>query len=131
VRYDELTKLVQVRARIGSAEEADRAIRTTLYALGERVPDTVAASLGERLPPDLAAYVRTGAVAPRETVDPALTDDFVAMVAERSRLDAVRAANVARIVFRVVDVASGGGLAGRAKGALPEDVRDLVARRGR
>lgn len=131
MRYDELTKLVQVRARIGSREDADRVTRTTLYALGERVPDTVATSLGERLPPDLAAYVRNGAVAPRGIDDPALADDFVALVAERARLDAVRAASVARIVFRVIDLASGGGLAGRAKGALPEDVRDLVARRGR
>jgi len=130
VRYEELTRLVQLRARIHSAADAERVTRTTLCALGERVPDTVAATLAERLPPDLATYVRTGADSPLGA-DPALADDFVALVAERASLDAPRAASVARIVFRVVDVASGGGLGGRAKGALSEDVRDLVARRGR
>ena len=130
VRYDELTRLVQVRARIPSAQDADRVTRTALRALGERVPDPLVTTLAERLPPDLARHVRPGLDSP-SVIDPALADDFVALVAERASVDALRAASVARIVFRVVDVASGGSLAGRAKGTLPEDVRDLVARRGR
>jgi uncharacterized protein (DUF2267 family) len=130
VRYEQLTRLVQARARLATAADADRATSITLCALGERVPDTVAATLAERLPPDLAAHVRNGAGHPLGK-DAPLADDFVALLAERASIDALRAASVARIVFRVVDVETGGGLAQRARGVLPEDVRDLVARCGR
>lgn len=130
MRYDQLMRLVQARARLQSADDADRATSMTLRALGERMPDTVAATLAEKLPPDLAAYVRTGAGS-SPPKDAALADDFVALLAERASLDALRAASVARTVFRVVDVETGGGLAQRARGVLPEDVRDLVARCGR
>lgn len=130
MRYDQLTRIVQTRARIASADIADRATSLTLLALGERVPDTVAATLAEKLPADLAAFVRTGAgVQPAK--DAPLADDFVALIAERTSLDALRAASVAKTVFRIVDLETGGGLAHRARGVLPEDVRDLVARSGR
>lgn len=127
MRYDQLARLVQARARLASADVANRATMLTLCALGERVPDTVAATLAERLSPELAAFVRTGAGTP-VTKNAPLADDFVALLAERASIDAPRAASVARTVFRVVDVETGGGLARRARGVLPEDVRDLVAR---
>ena len=130
MHYAQLARLVQHRARLASPALADRATSATLRALAERVPDTVATTLAEQLPPDLAAHLRDGLEA--STVpDPALADDFVALVAERTSLDAPRAASVARTVFRVVDRESGGGLASRPRGVLPEDVRDLVARASR
>ncbi|RZS83002.1 uncharacterized protein (DUF2267 family) [Motilibacter rhizosphaerae] len=128
MHYDQLTRLVQLRGRFASPEDADRATRTTLCVLAERVPDTVATALVERLPPDLAAHLHRD---PEPSAEPLVADDFVAQLAERASLDALRAARVARTVFRVVDLESGGSLAGRAKGVLPEDVRDLVARAGR
>ena len=130
MHYAQLARLVQHRARLATPDMADRATSATLRALAERVPDTVAATLAERLPPDLAAHLREGLGA-TGPADPRLADDFVALVAERTSLDAPRAASVARTVFRIVDLESGGGLASRPRGVLPEDVRDLVARASR
>src|SRR4051794_23582216 len=99
VHYAQLARLVQHRARLATPAMADRATSATLRALAERVPDTVATTLADRLPPDLAAHLR-GGLGTEGPADPALADDFVALVAERTSLDAPRAASVARTVFR-------------------------------
>lgn len=119
--WAELLESVRRSARLGPADDPDRATRVTLAALAERVPDSLSRTLVTRLPHDIGSHLKSGM-----TADHLYADDLVAEVAEGAGLDALRAARVARVVFGVVDRATSGALCGRAGTSLPEDVRDLV-----
>jgi uncharacterized protein (DUF2267 family) len=120
VHYDDLTRLVRVHGKLATQELAEIATRAALTTLAERVPDGLAGTLAARLPGDLAVHLRRPETAVEES------DDFVARLAERTGLDAPRAARVARVVFRVVDHETDGALAVRARTSLPEDLGSLV-----
>ena len=124
MRYDDLTLLVQRRARLATRDAAERVTHATLQTLAERAPDTVTDALTRRLPSEFGSHLRRG----RKGGHGAADDDFVARIAERSALDALRAAAAARTVLRVVDLETSGALVGQARVGLPEDVRDLVVR---
>jgi uncharacterized protein (DUF2267 family) len=116
----ELTQLVRLQGRLATEELADAAIRAALVTLAERIPDGFAGTLAAQLPRELAKHLRR----PNRAVPE--SDDFVARLAERTGLDAPRAARIARLVFRAVDRETDGALAVRADTALPEDVGSLV-----
>jgi uncharacterized protein (DUF2267 family) len=126
MRYDDLTRLVQRRARLASPDAAERATRATLETLSPRLPDALASDLTARLPREMGDVVRRSRRGPATVGTHVGGDDFVAALAERTLLDAPRAAAVARTVFGAVDVATAGAL-GSARPALAEDVRALVA----
>ena len=70
----------------------------------------------------LLPYLRDGLGTTGPT-DPALADDFVALVAERTSLDAPRAASVARTVFRVIDLeTTGNSFTARSTRTAPRTV---------
>lgn len=125
MRYEDLTALVQHRARLSSRDAAEQATRATLETFAVRVPDSLTTAVTARLPHDLGDMVRRYRRAPLVATACVGSDDFVATVAERTLLDAPRAAAVARTVFGVLDRASDGALES-ARPGLAEDVRDLM-----
>lgn len=125
MRYDDLTAMVQHRARLSTRDVAERATRATLEAFAVRVPDSLAATVSARLPAEMGDVVRRSRRAPLIAAGGLGNDDFVATVAERTHLDAPRAAAVARTVFGALDHVTDGALVS-ARPGLAEDVRALV-----
>jgi uncharacterized protein (DUF2267 family) len=67
VRDHEFISEVASRAGLGDRAEAERAIRATLSALGEQLPDSVAASVAAALPEGLGEQVWAQRVRSRAT----------------------------------------------------------------
>jgi uncharacterized protein (DUF2267 family) len=94
--YEEFMRVVQVYADL-AWEEAERAVRTVLEILGERIASGEARDLAEQLPPELSAYLLNDGDA--QGLD---RDDFVRRVAEREGVDPATAARHVRAVFTAI-----------------------------
>jgi uncharacterized protein (DUF2267 family) len=127
MQHDQFIGQVQARARLSSRGEAERATRSVLETLGERVPEGLADNLAAQLPTEVGEHLRRtevyGGYGTGERFD---RDEFVARVSGRSGFDAPRAAFAARVVCEVVDEATEGGVMDKVRAALPEDVQALV-----
>lgn len=127
MQHDQFIGQVQARARLSSRGEAERATRSVLETLGERIPEGLADNLAAQLPTEVGEHLRRtevyGGYGTGERFD---RDEFVARVCERSGFDAPRAAFAARVVYEVVDEATQGGVMGKVRDALPDDVQSLV-----
>ena len=125
MHYDALVRTVAHRVGLGDPAQAERATRTALRLLPPRLPEPVMRRLTRQLDPSLAGALSSRLPPPADTTG----DDYVADLAERCGLDAVRAARVARVVLQALEVDTAGELSRVPHSQLPEDVRDLLRRR--
>lgn len=127
MQHDELIGQVQARARLSSRGAAERAVRSTLETLGERLPEGLADNLAAQLPQEIGEHLyRTetmGGVGTGERFD---RDEFINRVSLRSGADRPQAVYQARVVFELLDEATTGELMERVRDALPEDIRQLT-----
>lgn len=127
MRHDQFIGQVQARARLSSRGEAERATRSVLETLGERIPEGLADNLAAQLPTEVGEHLRRtevyGGYGTGERFD---RDEFVTRVSGRSGFEAPQAAFATRAVCEVVDEATQGGLMTKVREALPEDVEALV-----
>jgi uncharacterized protein (DUF2267 family) len=93
VAYERFVTIVEQVARV-RREDAERAIRTTLRTLAERIDPGEARDLAEELPQELAPWVATAGPAERFDVD-----EFVRRIAERDGVDQPTAERRAEAVF--------------------------------
>ena len=127
MQHDEFIGRVQDRARLPSRGAAERVTRATLETLGERIPEGTAANLAAQLPAEIGEHLRRtiemDGAGPGERFD---RPQFVQRVAERAGAREPDAVYAARVVLEVVDEATTGGLIGKVRESLPEDIRDLL-----
>lgn len=127
MHHDELIGQVQARAKLPSRGEAERAVRSTLETLGERLPEGLTDNLAAQLPQEIGEHLRrTELLGGLGTGERFSRDEFVNRVAERSGAERPQAAYQARVIFEVMDEATTGGLMDRVRDALPDDVRELT-----
>src|ERR687895_61986 len=103
MQHDQFIGQVQARARLSSRGEAERATRSVLETLGERIPEGLADNLAAQLPTEVGEHLRRtevyGGYGTGERFD---KEEFVARVCDRSGFDAPQAAFAARVVCEVV-----------------------------
>ncbi|MFC0527092.1 DUF2267 domain-containing protein [Phytohabitans kaempferiae] len=127
MQHDQFIGQVQARARLSSRGEAERATRSVLETLGERIPEGLAENLAAQLPIEVGEHLRrTEVFSGYGTGERFDLDEFVARVSSRSGFDEPRAAFAARVVCEVVDEATQGGVMDKVQQSLPEDVQSLV-----
>lgn len=128
MQHDELIGQVQARARLSSRGAAERAVRSTLETLGERLPEGLADNVAAQLPQEIGEHLRRtetmGGIGTGERFD---RDEFVTRVSQRSGADRPQAVYQARVVFELLDEATTGELMERVREALPDDIRQLTA----
>lgn len=128
MQHDELIGQIQSRAHLSSRGAAERAVRSTLETLGERLPEGLADNLGAQLPQEIGDHLyRTEMLGGLGTGERFDRGEFVNRVSEKSGADRPQAVYQARVVFELLEEATTGGLMDRVREALPEDVRELSA----
>lgn len=128
MQHDAFIGQVQARAQLPSRGEAERAVRSTLETLGERLPEGLTDNLASVLPREIGEHLRRtemlGGLGTGERFD---RREFIDRVAERAGVERPQAAHEARVVLGVVEEASSGGLMDKIRHALPEDLREFTA----
>lgn len=97
MKYNEFVRHVQNKARLGTQEEAARAIRATLETLGEYLVADEASHLADQLPEKIGYHLRQG-----DTTDRFTLDEFLERVAQRDSGDLAQAAHHAQAVISVM-----------------------------
>jgi uncharacterized protein (DUF2267 family) len=127
MQHDDFIGQVQARARLSSRGDAERAVRSVLETLGERIPEGLADNLGAQLPHEVGEHLRRtevyGGYGTGERFD---RGEFVARVAARSGFDEPQAMFVARAVFEVIDEATQGGIMRKVRDALPDNLQPVI-----
>jgi uncharacterized protein (DUF2267 family) len=127
MQHDEFIGQVQARARLSSRGDAERAARSVLETLGERVPEGLADNLAAQLPHEIGEHLRRtevyGGYGTGERFD---RGEFVARVSSRSGFDEPMAVFAARAVCEVLEEATQGGIMAKVSDALPADVQAIV-----
>lgn len=127
MRHEEFIGQVQQRARLADQGQAERATRAVLETLAQRIPDGLADNLAAQLPHEIGEHLRRyESFAGMGTGEQFDHDEFVDRVAQRSGLDAPKAAHAVRAVCEVVGEETQGGLWQKVSQVLPEDVKVLV-----
>jgi uncharacterized protein (DUF2267 family) len=126
--HDTFIGQVQARARLDSRGAAETATRATLETLAERIPATLADNLAEQLPREIGEHLRRVAVAQDQPDTGVRMDrnEFLDRVARRAGADRAKAAHEARTVVEVVGEATQGGLTGRVRASLDDDLAHLL-----
>ncbi|MCX9190941.1 DUF2267 domain-containing protein [Carbonactinospora thermoautotrophica] len=127
MQHDEFIGQVQSRAKLSSRGDAERATRAVLETLGQRIPEGLAENVAAQLPHEIGEHLRRVIVAGGQgTGERFGRQEFITRVAERAGVDEQHAAYLARVVFEVVGEATSGGLMGKIRKSLPEDLEWLV-----
>jgi uncharacterized protein (DUF2267 family) len=127
MQHDELIGQVQAKAKLSSRGDAERAVRSTLETLGERLPDGLTDNLAAQLPHEIGEHLRRTEVLNGLGAGERFSrDEFINRVSERSGADRPQAVYQARVVFETLDQATTGGLMDRVRDALPDGVRALA-----
>jgi uncharacterized protein (DUF2267 family) len=128
MRHDEFIGQVQARARLDSRGAAEAATRASLETLAERIPPPVAQKLAAQLPPEIGEHLRRVAVAPDlpATGVRMSPEEFFDRVAQRAGADPRKAVHEARCVVEVTDEATVGGLTGKVRQSLDEDLAEVL-----
>jgi uncharacterized protein (DUF2267 family) len=115
VQYEELIDMVQMRLRLRSAADAERAMIATLSALSEFTSPEATRELGSHLPAELAEALD------HSTPEEASWEEFTEIVAEKEGVGVIaeQAAERAIGVMKIVREAYGAG---------PEGAEDGLAR---
>lgn len=127
MQHDEFIGLVQDRARLSSRGDAEGATRATLETLGERIPEPLAMNLASQLPTEIGEHLRrTVTMGGAGTGEHFGREEFISRVAQRGHTTEPAAAYQARVVLEVVDEATAGGIGGKVRESLPDDLRTLI-----
>jgi uncharacterized protein (DUF2267 family) len=122
---DTLMGQVQNRVRLSSRADAERAVRSTLETLAERIPAGLASNLAAQLPHEVGEHLRRVADDPsHESGERFDRDEFIHRIGHRAAVDDPQAAYLARVVFEVIDQAAS-PVMDTVRGVLPEDLRQL------
>ncbi|MFH8798857.1 DUF2267 domain-containing protein [Streptomyces sp. NPDC017936] len=132
MRHDEMIGKVQSLAHLPDRGSAERATRSVLQTLAERLPTGLADHLAAQLPHDLAAYIH-------ETTSAAVTDGrssgagepfdltvFAGRVAVRAGTTEDTALRYSAAVLEVLDAAVSPEETLKLVHALPADIRELL-----
>ncbi|BDM73717.1 hypothetical protein HEK616_72040 [Streptomyces nigrescens] len=141
MQHHEFLALVQERASLPDRGAAERAVRSTLETVAERVPSGLARHVAAQLPHELAGHLTReprqaggsgpsaerpgGAVPPGDGERFDLTV-FAARVAWRGGVSEQAALQEAAAVFEVLDAALAPELMERLSHSLPHDIRELL-----
>ncbi|UZJ30666.1 DUF2267 domain-containing protein [Streptomyces endophytica] len=141
MQHHEFLALVQERASLPDRGAAERAVRSTLETVAERVPSGLARHVAAQLPHELAGHLtrepqqaggstgpsaeRGGAAPPGDGERFDLTV-FAARVAWRGGVSEQAALQEAAAVFEVLDAALAPELMERLSHSLPHDIRELL-----
>jgi uncharacterized protein (DUF2267 family) len=136
MHYEEFTGQVQARARLGSRQVAERAVRATLETVAERVPDGVADHLAAQLPGEAAAPLRRVIAehesTPRMRAEARVSGEhfdlpiFAARVAWRTATSEDEALRQASAVLEVLDAAVEPQLMDKLEDVLPPAIREVL-----
>src|SRR3954451_23493884 len=110
MEHDEFVGQVQDRARLASRGDAQRAIRSTLETLADRITDGAAENLAAQLPAEIGEHLRRNGRSGAATVEQFSLDEFFQRVTDREGVDPADAVYRARAVVEVMDEATTGGL---------------------
>lgn len=122
MNYDDFVGQVQHRARLASTDEAVRAIRATLQALGERLYGGETDDLAAQLPEEIGLYLGTAEKKEQYTLK-----EFLERVAELEKADYPQAVHYARAVIATVQEAVTEGEIEDLLEQLPEEYEALFA----
>ncbi|TFD78790.1 DUF2267 domain-containing protein [Cryobacterium sp. Sr8] len=124
---DTLMGQVQNRVRLSSRADAERAVRSTLETLAERIPAGLASNLAAQLPHEVGEHLRRVADDPsHESGERFDRDEFIHRISDRAGVDDPQAAYLARVVFEVIDEAAS-LVMDTVRGVLPEDLQQLTS----
>jgi uncharacterized protein (DUF2267 family) len=127
MQHDEFIGQVQARGQMPSRGAAERAIRSVLETIGERIPDGLSDNLSAQLPHEIGEHLRrTEQLDKRGSGEHFDRDAFITRIEQKSGLDRPRAVYAARVVSEVVDEATQGAVMAKVREALPPDVRPIV-----
>ena len=127
MQHDDFIGQVQARGKLASRGQAERAIRSVLETIGERIPDGLSDNLSAQLPHEIGEHLRrTDQVGKNGTGEHFDRDTFLTRVSDKSGLDRPQAVYAARVVCEVMDEATQGAVMGKVLQALPPDVRPIV-----
>ncbi|MEW6116848.1 MAG: DUF2267 domain-containing protein [Nitrospirota bacterium] len=120
MKYDAFVSRVQNSARLGSTDEAVKAIGATLEVLGERLVRGEAEDLAAQLPSEIGRYLL-------ETQQTRRFDlkEFFNRVSEREGVDLPTATHHARVVLSVLTEAVSPGEIKDILSELPAEFHDL------
>ncbi len=128
MQHDEFIGQVQARAHLASRGEAERATRSVLETLGERITEGLAENLAGQLPHEIGEHLRrTEVYAGLGTDERFDREEFIGRVVKRSGFDRSNAAFATRVVCEVVDEATEGDVMQRVCESLPTDIQALVS----
>lgn len=117
MKYDAFIGNVQARARLGSRQDAVRAIRATFQTLSERLPAAEVDDLAAQLPGELAVYLsRNTTKGERFSLD-----ELFRRVSEREAVDLPAAVYHARVVIEVLCEAVSAGEIQDVRQTLPAE----------
>lgn len=122
MKYEEFISSVKRRARLTSAEEADRAVKATLETLAERLTGDEAEQLAAQLPGKVAMYMQPSHAG---TNDDFSLDEFFSRVSEREKVSLVEANYHARVVTGLLTEVVTMGEIEDVRAQLPEDFAEL------
>lgn len=123
MKHDEFIKHVQNVAQLNSREEAERATRSTLETLKERVVGDEASQLAAQLPQALGQHLRGRE---GENGQHFSVHDFIARVSEAEGVDQAAAKNHVRAVFAVLQQAVTPGAFDDIRVNLSDDYAELL-----
>jgi uncharacterized protein (DUF2267 family) len=121
MEQDEFIGRVRQQGRLSSMDDAERACRATLAALGEQVPEGLVDNIAIQLPPGIADHLRQA-----ETDEEFGRSDFISRVAGRAGVGEDQAAYIARAVLDALAAATEGGLMAKVTASLPADLREYL-----
>ncbi|MGK5532474.1 DUF2267 domain-containing protein [Streptomyces sp. URMC 129] len=128
MQHDEFIGQVQARARLDSRGAAEAATRASLETLAERIPPSLATNLAAQLPREIGEHLRRVAAAPDlpATGIRMSRTEFFDRVAQRSGADGPKAVHEARCVLEVTDEATVGGLTGKIRDSLDDELAEVL-----
>lgn len=121
MNFDEFTGTVQHRLELADTGETVRAIRATLFSLGERLPAGHAEDLAASLPMEIDWYLTSAVDAHGQRFD---WREFLDRVAEIEHVEPQDAAYHARVIIDLVESIVPASDFQQLRDALPEDPDD-------
>lgn len=117
MQYEEFVEGVRQRAGMESFEEAERAARSTLSALGKALPEAEATQLSEQLPEVLGDQLRSQPSEPEKVSNPT---DFLHRVGQSEGAPAPEVEGHVRAVMAVLGEAAGPDRMQSLRSQLPD-----------
>jgi uncharacterized protein (DUF2267 family) len=123
MQHDRFVGLVQHRLGLPSRGSAERAIRSTLETLAERLEMSAADHLAAQLPPEIGLHLRRATLYDKLSIE-----EFFDRVARREDVQPFDSERHARVVLGVVAEAVSQGALRKVLNELPPEYRQLFDR---